>query len=159
MKKCWVGELQMNFLSHWLLVKNHQLEQTVGSTQIIPSNTGRGWCSQSHPLVSRTTASMKKCTTVLWAWCQSRGFCQTILRCACKHACSSHAQLFVTYELQPTKFLCPWDSLGKNTHVGCHFLLQGLFPTQGSNPRVLHWQVDSLPLSHLGSLFKMWSMY
>ena len=35
--------------------------------------------------------------------------------------------------LQPTRFLCPWDSPGKNTGVGCHFLLQGIFPTQGSN--------------------------
>ena len=36
----------------------------------------------------------------------------------------------------------------KNTGVGCHFLLQGTFPTQGLNPGLLHWQVDSLPLSH-----------
>ena len=38
---------------------------------------------------------------------------------------------------------------GKNTGVGCHFLLQGIFPTQGSNMRLLclpHWQADSLPL-------------
>ena len=42
------------------------------------------------------------------------------------------------YGLQCTRPLCPWDSLGKNTGVGCHFLLQGIFPTQGSNPRVLH---------------------
>ena len=37
---------------------------------------------------------------------------------------------------------------------GCHFLLQGIFPTQGSNPCLLHplpWQADSLPLGHLGS--------
>ena len=33
----------------------------------------------------------------------------------------------------------------------CHFLLRGIFPTQGSNPRVLYWQVDSLPLSYQGS--------
>ena len=32
-----------------------------------------------------------------------------------------------------------------------HFFLQGIFPTQGWNPCLLHWQVDSLPLSHLGS--------
>ena len=40
-------------------------------------------------------------------------------------------------------------SPGKNTGVGCHALLQGIFPTQGSNPgllRLLHWQVGSLPL-------------
>ena len=40
---------------------------------------------------------------------------------------------------------------GKNTGVGCHFLLQGIFLTQGSNLCQLHWQVDSLLLSHLGS--------
>ena len=45
---------------------------------------------------------------------------------------------------------CPWDFLGKNTGVGCHFL-QGIFPTQGLNQCLLHWQTDSLPLSHLGS--------
>ena len=33
----------------------------------------------------------------------------------------------------------------------CHFLLQGVFPTQGSNLNLLHWQVDSLPLCHQGS--------
>ena len=36
------------------------------------------------------------------------------------------------------------------TGVGCHALLQGIFLTQGSNPCLLHWQVGSLPLSHLG---------
>ena len=58
---------------------------------------------------------------------------------------------------------CPWDSLsvhgilqaridspGKN-RVGCHFLLQGIFPTQGLNQDRLCQQVDSLPLGHLGS--------
>ena len=43
------------------------------------------------------------------------------------------------------------DSPGKNTGVGCHFLLQGIFPTQGLNSSLLLWQADSLPLSHLGS--------
>ena len=40
------------------------------------------------------------------------------------------------------------DSLGKNTGVGSHFLLQGIFLTQGLDPCLLHWQVDSLPVSH-----------
>ena len=39
--------------------------------------------------------------------------------------------------------------LGKNTGMGCHFLLQGIFLTQGLNLCLLHWQVDSLPLSFL----------
>ena len=50
-----------------------------------------------------------------------------------------------------TRLSHPWDSLGKNTGMGSHFLLQGIFLTQGSNPSLLHWQVDSLPSSHLGS--------
>ena len=36
--------------------------------------------------------------------------------------------------------------------MGCHFLLQEISPTKGSNPHLLHWQADSLPLSHLGSV-------
>ena len=47
--------------------------------------------------------------------------------------------------LQPARFLCPWDSPGKNTRVGCHFSLQWIFLTQGSNPHLLPWQADSLP--------------
>ena len=42
-----------------------------------------------------------------------------------------------------------WDPPGKNTGVGCHALLQGIFPTQRWNLcrlRLLHWQMDSLPL-------------
>ena len=55
------------------------------------------------------------------------------------------------YGLQPTTLLCPWDFLGKKTGVGCHFLVQEIFPTQGLNLRLLCWQADSLSLSHLGS--------
>ena len=40
--------------------------------------------------------------------------------------------------LYPDRLLCPWDSPGKNTGVDCHFLLQGIFLTQESNPGLLH---------------------
>ena len=46
-----------------------------------------------------------------------------------------------------------WDSPGKNTEVGCHALLQGIFLTQGSNPHLLcllHWQVGFLSLAPAG---------
>ena len=43
------------------------------------------------------------------------------------------------------------DSPGKNTGVGCHFLLQGIFPTQGSNPGLLHCRQILYHLSHQGS--------
>ena len=42
----------------------------------------------------------------------------------------------------------PRDSPGNNTGVGCHFLLQGIFPTQGSNPGLLHCRQTLYPLSH-----------
>ena len=47
------------------------------------------------------------------------------------------------------RLLCPWNFPGKNTGVGCYFLLQRIFLTQGSNPcllHLLHWQECSLPL-------------
>ena len=53
--------------------------------------------------------------------------------------------------LLPSRLFCPWDFSGKNTGVDCHALLQGIFPTQRSNPsllHLLHWQAGSLPLSH-----------
>ena len=64
------------------------------------------------------------------------------------------AQLCLTlwpHALQFAKLLCAWDFSGKNTEVGCHFLLQGNFLTQGSNPCLLLGQADSLPPHHLGS--------
>ena len=45
--------------------------------------------------------------------------------------------------LEPARLLCPWDSPGNNnTGAGCHFLLRGIFLTQGSNLCLLHQQVD-----------------
>ena len=44
-----------------------------------------------------------------------------------------------------------WNFPSKNTGVSCYSLFQGIFQTQGSNLHLLHWQKNSLPLSHLGS--------
>ena len=54
------------------------------------------------------------------------------------------------HRLYPARFLYPWDFPGENTGVGCHFLLQGIFPTQTAKLDLLHGQVDSLPLNHQG---------
>ena len=53
--------------------------------------------------------------------------------------------------LQPTRLLCQQNSPGKNTGVGCHFLLQEISPTQGSNQGLPHNRQILYPLSHLGS--------
>ena len=51
----------------------------------------------------------------------------------------SHAGLFATpWIVACTKFLHPCDLQGKSTVEGCHFLLQAIFPTQGSNPGLSH---------------------
>ena len=68
----------------------------------------------------------------------------------------SHTTIWWPHGLQPTRLLCPWTFPGKNTGVGYHFLLQGIFPTEGLNLHLclLHllcWQADSLPLCHLRS--------
>ena len=51
---------------------------------------------------------------------------------------------------EPTRLLCPWNSPGKNTEVGSHSRLQGIFPTQGLNPDFLHWRQILYCLSHQG---------
>ena len=75
------------------------------------------------------------------------------------HACMlrrfSHVQPCVTLWTvayhRESYVLCPWDSPGKSTGVGCHFLLQGIYLTQGSNLSLLHWQVGFLPLAPPGN--------
>ena len=52
---------------------------------------------------------------------------------------------------QPTRLLHPWNFPCKSTGVGCHFLLQGIFPTQGSNPGLPHYRQTLYHLSHQGS--------
>ena len=54
--------------------------------------------------------------------------------------------------LSPAKLLCPWDSPGKGTGVGCHFLLQGTFLTQESNLGLSHCRQTLYHLSHQGNI-------
>ena len=69
--------------------------------------------------------------------------------------CCLVAKLYLTHlpvgipcrDCRAASILCPWDFPGKNNGVGCHFLLQGIFPTLGSNPCLLHWRAVSLFLA------------
>ena len=54
-------------------------------------------------------------------------------------------------DCSPPGSSCLWDFPGKNTGVGCHALLQGIFPTQGSNPGLQHCGQTLYHLSHQGS--------
>ena len=71
----------------------------------------------------------------------------------------SHVQLFATPWTVTHQAHCPWNSPGKNTGAGSHFLFQGIFPTQGLNLCLLHWQADSLPLCHLGNIYMYVCVY
>jgi len=75
---------------------------------------------------------------------------------SCMHGCqvaSVVSESLRPHGLLPTQLLCPWNSPGKNTGVGCHALLQGIFPTQGSNPCLL-WL---LQLLHCRQILYRWA--
>ena len=73
------------------------------------------------------------------------------VQCWCFQACMPRSVMSNSlwpHGLYPARLLCPWGSSGKTTGVGCRFLLQRIFLTQGSNPPLLlllRWQADSLP--------------
>ena len=83
-------------------------------------------------------------------------FALYILKLCCVQVCSinqSCPTLCDLRGLQPARLLCPWSFPGKNTGVGCHFLFQGIFPTQGSNLHLLgllHYRWIFYQLSHRG---------
>ena len=91
-----------------------------------------------------------------WPWCTNRDrVCPHTLKTT--YVCVSHSVMSSSLQpcgLLPIRLLCPCDFLGKNTGGGCHFLLQGIFPTQGSihvsciGRRILHhwatWEAKSL---------------
>ena len=76
-----------------------------------------------------------------------RSVCITVPVCACS-VTSVVFDSLPPHRPQPTRPLCPWDSLGKNTRVGCHALLQGIFLTQGSNLHHLHLLLYTQILYH-----------
>ena len=104
-----------------------------------PSCTVGGKCKLIWPLRKTVWRFLKKTrnkTTIKWKWMKS-------LSCV---------RLFVTpWAVACTRLLRPWDFLGKSTGVGCYFLLQGIFPTQGSNPGLLDYRQTLYHLSHQGS--------
>ena len=64
-------------------------------------------------------------------------------------SCSVLSDSLWPHGLRPARLLCPWNSPGKNTGVGCPSLLQGIFPTQRSNPGLTHSRQILYYLSHL----------
>ena len=114
----------------------------------------------SSLLLQITPSYTLKNVSFLWDRCLLLQCLHAIFTCLCisaSHASFSHvharvlspvrlsatpwtqpSRLLNLEEPQPSRLLCPWDFSGKNTGLGCHFLLQGIFPTQGSNPGFLN---------------------
>ena len=83
-------------------------------------------------------------------------YCSNISMYSCRYVLlglTHWVWCFVVPQTVACQALCPWNFPGKNTGVGCRFLLQGIFPTQRWNLCLLcllHWQADSLPLTPPG---------
>ena len=121
----------------------HKFEQALGDGEgqgsLARCNPrGHDWATeQQHSCKESSLALSSLCFVwFLLPCCLDPNLCLTLLQ---------------PHGLKLARLLYPWDFPGKNTGVGCPFLLQQIFPTQGLNPGLLHWQVGSLPLSHQGS--------
>ena len=91
------------------------------------------------------------CSILTWEipWTEELGGLQS-MGSQVKWSRSVVSDSLLPHGLEPTELLSPWDFPGKNTGVGCHFLLQGIFPTQGLNPGLPHCRQALYSLSHRG---------
>ena len=91
------------------------------------------WSSGSQILI--TTPRLGKAEVIKGQLSLSVSFsvcvcvCLCVCMCACMLSCSVVSNSLWPYGLWLAWHLCPWDSSGKNTRLGCHFLLQGIFLT------------------------------
>ena len=103
-------------------------------------NTQHVLCNSVHSL-----NSLLKCQCLVNVACV----------CVCVCVCVSRSVVFDSlrpHGLWPARLLCPWNSPGKNTGVGCHSFLQGIFLTQGLNPGILHCRQILYHLSYQGHM-------
>ena len=104
----------------------------------------RGWCRWEL----RTTGWSERTLCPLHLTRPYPGSCMPRVP-VCARLVASVVSDSLRHGLQPARLLCPWDSPGEDTGVGCHALLQGIFPTQGWNPGLLHCRRILYLLGHL----------
>ena len=110
------------------------------------------WWGRAPRKVRGVGESIKQ-TMVLGLMLGNRGFPE-----AWSRLCVCQASFLMTLAMSGVPHSGPgtWDFPGKTIGVGCHFLHQGIFPTQGIKPRSPTLQAETLyPLSHRGSLLEM----
>ena len=90
-----------------------------------------------------------KCCWILLTRILFRIFPSMFIRDGCMLSHSIMYNILCSHVLHLAKLLRPWNFRNKYSKLGFHFLLLEIFLTQGLNLYLLHWQADSLPLSHL----------
>ena len=145
-KKPWIANVLcflFNYLwLHWVFIIAHGLSLAV--------------MSRGYPLVLRAGFSYKSRQSEHPHYCP---LYHTSPVCMCHIGVMRWRlinQFWWSHGLQPARLFCPWNSPAKNTGVGCHALLQGIFPTQGSNLGLPHCRQILSCLSHQGSPMVSW---
>ena len=101
--------------------------QNSANNKNISGSQGLGVGKGRNGWISRAQSAFRAVKILVWY----RWQIHVIMCCVCS-AAKSRPTLWA-HGLRPTRLLCPRDSPGKNTSLGCHFLLQGSFSTQESN--------------------------
>ena len=127
----WPSNLNTEHIPLWLL-KNHNSKRHMHPN--VHYSTCLQWPRHGNQSRCPSTNEWINCSTcILWnEWVSE--------------SCSVGSD-----SLWPHGLYSPWNSPGQNTGVGSRSLLQGIFPTQGSNPGLLHCRLNHYQLSHQGS--------
>ena len=131
----WVTSMSMSHICTWLLEK---------PLLWLCEPLSAKWCLLLNMLCRFVIAFLPRSKRLLIPWLQLPS--TVVLVWKWSHSVVSNS--LQSHGLWPTRLLCPWDSPGKNAGVGCHFLLQGIFLTQGLNLGLLHCRQTFYPRSY-----------
>ena len=133
--------MRVEVTTWWGIVKkNTILPKAIYKFSVIPIKITMAFCTEIEQInfqICMQTKRPQTFKTILWKKKRTWKITCLVFRLYYKatvikmHAvsCSVVPDSVQPQGLQPTRLLCPWDFRGKSTGVGCHFLLQGIFPT------------------------------
>ena len=134
------GKKSNKFMDRWLRTGDaiYSISSCILSLNVFPPMTTRGSPNWKKQTRKNTKTKTKNRSGSLWG----------VVKNERKWSHSVVSDSLGPHRLSPTRLLCPWDFPGKSTQVGCHFLHQGIFLTQGSIPGLLHPRQRLYSLSH-----------